>query len=150
MKQVDIRGQINMDVNWVMQMSSFGFSGFFCELLGLSSGLKDVFPELRVTKAFYRNANVEPLVGKKGCTIEEENAMTDAFFDLELMEKEREVMRWLTYPVQGSQSQPVCDQRSMPRRIRSGTAVFPVSYSSQQYNGGNEPAEAEAEELASQ
>ena len=69
LKQVDEGESLVMDINWVIQMTSFGFSGFFCELLGLSSGLKAVFPELRVTKALARNALVEPLVGREGADI---------------------------------------------------------------------------------
>ena len=76
LKRVDEGKSLIMDINWVMQMTSFGFSGFFCELLGLSSGLRAVFPELRVIKSLARNRLVEPLVGREGADMNEENEMT--------------------------------------------------------------------------
>jgi hypothetical protein len=95
---------LGMDIDWVMQQKSFEFSGFFCEMIGLSSGLRAVFPQLRVTKSRARTAVVEPLVGNQDSSVEEGNAMTATFFSDHLMEKEKDDVKWLSDPTQVPES----------------------------------------------
>ena len=52
------------DIEWVLQGRELGFSGFFTELLGISSQLVKKFPQMRLTKSiFWSNESItEPSV----------------------------------------------------------------------------------------
>ena len=91
-----------MDIEWVLQAKSLGFTGFFCEFLGLSSGLREIFPQMRFTKSRARVALMEPLVGFSESSVEEANNMTADFFANHLLEKESNDSRWLSYHTQAT------------------------------------------------
>lgn len=93
---------LHMDVEWVLQGKSLGFSGFFCEFLGLSSGLREIFPQLRFAKSRARLALMEPLVGFSESSVEEANSMTADFFAKQLLEKEGKDSLWLSYHTQNA------------------------------------------------
>ena len=54
-----------MDIEWVYQGNKFGFTGFFCEILGMSSGFKAMFPEMRISKSHYDESMHEGPLGAK-------------------------------------------------------------------------------------
>lgn len=45
---------LDIDVEWIMQGYNIGFQGFFVELLGLSSSLVNLLPQIRVVKSSFR------------------------------------------------------------------------------------------------
>mmetsp|Transcript_19482 Transcript_19482/g.36303 ORF Transcript_19482/g.36303 Transcript_19482/m.36303 type:complete len:640 (+) Transcript_19482:150-2069(+) len=45
---------VNVDIEWVLQGDDITFSGFFVEVLGISSALVSKFPHMRLTKSLYR------------------------------------------------------------------------------------------------
>ena len=58
-----------MDIEWILQGKSFGFSGFFVELLGISRSIKTVLPNLRLTQSFfYESFDESPLPSSTVCT----------------------------------------------------------------------------------
>jgi glycosyltransferase involved in cell wall biosynthesis len=71
------RSKLLVDLHWVIQGYSFGFQGFFVEMLGLSGALADIIPNSRVVKSNFRQSMSEP-------------ALPDAhkFLNFELFEKE--------------------------------------------------------------
>ena len=93
-----------MDIEWVLQGKSLGFTGFFCEFLGLSSGLREIFPQMRFTKSRSRRALIEPLVGFLESSVDEANNITIDFFASHLLEKESEDSLWLSYHTQATSS----------------------------------------------
>ncbi len=93
---------LHIDIEWILQGKSLGFSGFFCEFLGLSSGLREIFPHMRFTKSRARMALVEPLVGFPESSMDEGNDMTSDFFMNQLIEKEGEDTRWLSHHTQNT------------------------------------------------
>jgi len=87
-----------MDIEWLLQGNHIGFTGFFCELLGMSSGLLKWFPEMRVGKSSWLKSSNEPHFGGKAPTLRKIKDM----FDMDLMPQEAATLKALAYP-----SQPV-------------------------------------------
>lgn len=50
---------LDLDVEWIMQGYSIGFQGFFVELLGFSSSLVTLLPQLRLVKSSFRKSFAE-------------------------------------------------------------------------------------------
>jgi hypothetical protein len=44
---------LNMEVEWCLQGNTASFTGFFTEVLGLSSGLRDILPKSRLVKSTF-------------------------------------------------------------------------------------------------
>lgn len=44
---------LHMDVEWILQGKSFGFSGFFVEFLGISRAIQTFLPHLRLAQSFF-------------------------------------------------------------------------------------------------
>ena len=85
---------LSMEVEWVLQGSTIGFSGFFCELLGLSSGLRRMLPGLRVSKSSFTHSLAEPHYGGKTPT----PASIRALFDSQLFPEEAADLLQLSTP----------------------------------------------------
>ena len=56
-----------IDVEWVIQGRKLGFDGFFMEFLGISSALKTLLPQLRLTKSTY-SENMDEVPYENGPT----------------------------------------------------------------------------------
>ena len=53
---------LHMDVEWILQGKTFGFSGFFVEILGISRAIRAHLPHLRLAQSFlYESFNESPL-----------------------------------------------------------------------------------------
>jgi glycosyltransferase involved in cell wall biosynthesis len=75
---------ITIDILWILQGFRFSFSGFLVEFLGYSSGLKKIFPFLRMTQSsYYNNSDDLPV---KNLTL---------FFTDEMFPKEGNNGAWL-------------------------------------------------------
>jgi len=85
-----------MDIEWQLQGNHISFTGFFCELLGLSSGLLKWFPEMRVGKSSWLKSANEPHFGGKEPTLRKIKDM----FDIDLMPEEARTLKALAYPSQ--------------------------------------------------
>jgi hypothetical protein len=85
-----------MDVEWQLQGNHIGFTGFFCELLGMSSGLLRWFPEMRVGKSSFLTSPNEPHFGGKAPTLRKIRDM----FDIDLMPQEAAALKALAFPSQ--------------------------------------------------
>ncbi|RYY69365.1 hypothetical protein EON63_23750, partial [archaeon] len=64
-----------MDIEWVLQASSFSFDGFFTEVLGLAESLHHSFPLLRLVKSSFSKALDEPPIAAKS------TLLTDLFVE---------------------------------------------------------------------
>ena len=89
----DVIEKLAMDIEWVYQGNKFEFTGFFCEILGMSSGFRSYFPEMRVSKSHYDDSMHEGPLGAKS-----DMKSTRTFFDKELMQKEALDIEWLMSP----------------------------------------------------
>ena len=87
---------LQMDIEWILQGNSIGFTGFFCELLGLSRGLRAYFPELRVGKGSFIESFSEPHFGGKKPNMKS----IRSFFEEDLMPEESKNLLELAYPSQ--------------------------------------------------
>jgi glycosyltransferase involved in cell wall biosynthesis len=87
---------LGMDVEWLLQGNTIGFTGFFCEFLGLTSGLNRIFPDLRVGKSSFIQTLNEPHFGGKEPTL---NAIK-TLFDEQLFPEESKNLLELSYPSQ--------------------------------------------------
>ncbi len=85
-----------MDIEWVLQGNTIGFTGFFCELLGMSSGLLSWFPEMRVGKGSYIESSNEPHFGGKNPT----KNKIKSLFEIDLLPKESSALMSLSFPSQ--------------------------------------------------
>lgn len=100
---------LNMDVEWIIQGYNFGFQGFFVELLGLSSGLIKLIPQLKITQSsFKKTFNDEP------------HKNLNKFFTEETFDKEGKAGLWLY-----SNEQPSSPNNEGFKRI--GSSIFSAS-----------------------
>ena len=53
---------LNLEVEWCLQGETPQFTGFFTEVLGLSSGIREIFPKARLVKSVFDNSFDEPLL----------------------------------------------------------------------------------------
>jgi glycosyltransferase involved in cell wall biosynthesis len=83
-----------MEVEWIVQGMTVGFTGFFCEILGFSSAFRKIFPYMRVGKSSFWLSLDEPHYGGKEPTVE---AIKD-MFEVQLFPKESENLLALSYP----------------------------------------------------
>jgi hypothetical protein len=98
-----------MDVEWIIQGYNFGFQGFFVELLGLSSGLIKLIPQLKITQSSYKKTfNDEP------------HEDLNHFFTKETFDKEGKSGLWLY-----SNEQPLSPNNDGFKRI--GSSIFSPS-----------------------
>lgn len=85
---------LKMEVEWILQGNTIGFTGFFCELLGFSSAFRELFPYMRVIKSSFIESVREPHFGGKVPT----PAKIKDIFKNQLLPKESENLLSLSFP----------------------------------------------------
>lgn len=78
---VQCSSPVSMDVEWIIQGSDFGTTGFVIELMGIASALTNMLPRSRVVKSYFVNNT-------------NENALVPSFLDL-LLQRERQLIEIL-------------------------------------------------------
>ncbi|KAJ1407866.1 hypothetical protein B484DRAFT_403684 [Ochromonadaceae sp. CCMP2298] len=106
------RSQLLVDLHWVIQGYSFGFQGFFVEMLGLSGALAAIIPNARVVKSNFRQSMSEPAL-----------ANAQKFINFELFEKEGRNMERLM----SEELLPAGAPDSFPQSRFMRTPSFPPS-----------------------
>lgn len=53
---------LNMEVEWCLQGNTASFTGFFTEILGYSSGLREMLPKSRLVKSLFGTSLEEPVI----------------------------------------------------------------------------------------
>eukprot|EP01035_Chromulina_nebulosa_P023623 gene23623-30634_t len=98
---------LHMDVEWILQGKSFGFSGFFVELLGISRAIRTFLPHLRLAQSFfYESLDESPLPFRSSavCTemiidssvgLDRQECKTESSLLEDLFPEERKNIEWL-------------------------------------------------------